>query len=1171
MSRIVKGRRVSAGTSAALLAIALVCFGRVGGEAHATDALPYSRGFLVTGNYVVGGVDLTDHDHPADENGLSTGTVRIAGCPPSSPHGDCVPADSDIVAAYLYWETITTTADPTQARGVRFRGQELLLNDVVGVKASSQPLLGSTASCWSSGSPLMMIGFRADVLRFLPIRMDADNKPTGKRLVTDADLTAHGLPLHTVTLPTRGGNQIPESAGASLVVVYRHASQPLRKIVLYDGLHIQPSLSATMTQTLQGFYKSSSSKSAKITHILASGQPNKNERIFFSNGTVAQISDYNPLASGSSSQRGWGNLTYNVSNLMNPGNNSAGGFGETASTSVSHAPGGGYDCLAWSAVVFSTAVSDRDRDGLPDGLEDSAAGLKDPRSAAFPTGEPLPNLSQMGASSSRKDLFVEINAMRTLTAKMHGSAGAPYDGAASPPVITKDVPAHSHMPTPEVLKLVGDGLVANGITPHFDVGNITDYHGLGIVGHKGWVDDYTSLAADHYLVPTPLAQGGEVVDERACNPSIATCQFPAFPGTVSWKVGLQLYRDAPVGNEGEELASFTPPPDWSGRRRFDRNRKGLFHYVFYAHYRGRPRSDLPCLDTSTDPDTAVPFPNESSCSGDGIIDNPDFRVPSSASGVADLPGGNAMITLGFWDEHVGTPFVRASTTFHELGHNFNLWHGGLPAVWGNKALNTSTLIEPNCKPGYPSSMSYLFQVHGLYDDNDEIHLDFSGTAHDNIGEASSPSDLALDPLPTPLYRTAWFAPAKSALANSLGASAARRYCNGGLFDANAPAPLMARVSNDFSADPIDWNGDGIINAADRAQDVNFDNALSTTLFGYDDWANIRLDQISAGRNAVKFQGGDFLDFGSGDFLDFGSGDFLDFGSGDFLDFGSGDFLDFGSGAIFEESSGDFIDFGSGDFIDFGSGDFLDFGSGDFLDFGSGSERQELDFETAKALGRGAPYALKACVIGTPGCVPAEPFTPLYHRIDLRWQAPPLGDVFLYHVSRKRGDARSSFPYVAPQPSSTSAFTAFVDVEQLPNDILFTYRVRAEFQDGTPRELSAFSRPVTVRAINNPPIAVADNYTTRKNQRLVVAAAGVLVNDTDPDSPPSILRAVKVKGPSCGTLVLNADGSFTYTPQTGFTGTDTFTYLANNGVWSADPAVPISRNSNVVTVTIRVTK
>ena len=49
-------------------------------------------------------------------------------------------------------------------------------------------------------------------------------------------------------------------------------------------------------------------------------------------------------------------------------------------------------------------------------------------------------------------------------------------------------------------------------------------------------------------------------------------------------------------------------------------------------------------------------------------------------------------------------------------------------------------------------------------------------------------------------------------------------------------------------------------------------------------------------------------------------------------------------------------------------------------------------------------------------------------------------------------------------------------------------------------------------------------------------------------------------------MLNPNGSFTYTPN-GFVGTTSFTYVVNNGPWSGDPGVPLSLNSNPVTVTI----
>jgi hypothetical protein len=90
-----------------------------------------------------------------------------------------------------------------------------------------------------------------------------------------------------------------------------------------------------------------------------------------------------------------------------------------------------------------------------------------------------------------------------------------------------------------------------------------------------------------------------------------------------------------------------------------------------------------------------------------------------------------------------------------------------------------------------------------------------------------------------------------------------------------------------------------------------------------------------------------------------------------------------------------------------------------------------------------------------------------------------------------------------------------------------------------------------------PVANDDGYSTPFNTALTVAAPGVLANDTDPSSLP--LTTALATNPTHGTLSLNANGGFTYTPTTGFSGTDSFTYRANNGVG----------NSNLATVTIAV--
>ena len=68
---------------------------------------------------------------------------------------------------------------------------------------------------------------------------------------------------------------------------------------------------------------------------------------------------------------------------------------------------------------------------------------------------------------------------------------------------------------------------------------------------------------------------------------------------------------------------------------------------------------------------------------------------------------------------------------------------------------------------------------------------------------------------------------------------------------------------------------------------------------------------------------------------------------------------------------------------------------------------------------------------------------------------------------------------------------------------------------------------------------------------------VLQNDTDADGDP--LSAALVAGPQNGTLTFNADGSFVYTPNCNYTGTDAFQYKLNDG----------TADSNVATVSINV--
>ena len=111
-------------------------------------------------------------------------------------------------------------------------------------------------------------------------------------------------------------------------------------------------------------------------------------------------------------------------------------------------------------------------------------------------------------------------------------------------------------------------------------------------------------------------------------------------------------------------------------------------------------------------------------------------------------------------------------------------------------------------------------------------------------------------------------------------------------------------------------------------------------------------------------------------------------------------------------------------------------------------------------------------------------------------------------------------------------------------------------DGTGQSEVA-SVTINVTPVSDQPIAAGDAYVTDEEVALTIAAPGILANDSDADG--DALTAQLISGPANGTLAMNADGSFTYTPNAGFSGTDTFSYAASDG----------ALNSSAATVTINV--
>jgi hypothetical protein len=79
-------------------------------------------------------------------------------------------------------------------------------------------------------------------------------------------------------------------------------------------------------------------------------------------------------------------------------------------------------------------------------------------------------------------------------------------------------------------------------------------------------------------------------------------------------------------------------------------------------------------------------------------------------------------------------------------------------------------------------------------------------------------------------------------------------------------------------------------------------------------------------------------------------------------------------------------------------------------------------------------------------------------------------------------------------------------------------------------------------LNAPPVAGADAFTGQAN---VAVTGNVLTNDTDPDGGTLSVTAQNL-ATAHGTVVLNTDGSFVYTPASGFSGADSFAYTVSDG-------------------------
>jgi len=131
---------------------------------------------------------------------------------------------------------------------------------------------------------------------------------------------------------------------------------------------------------------------------------------------------------------------------------------------------------------------------------------------------------------------------------------------------------------------------------------------------------------------------------------------------------------------------------------------------------------------------------------------------------------------------------------------------------------------------------------------------------------------------------------------------------------------------------------------------------------------------------------------------------------------------------------------------------------------------------------------------------------------------------------------------------------YISSENSSGTDTFTYQL----SDGVNQSAEVVVQ-INITVSNDAPVATADSYGVSFDQALTVdAVSGVLANDIDKDN--TQLTVSVVTDVQNGTLDLSADGSFTYTPTSGFTGTDTFTYQVSDGEATSDVEVSLVVNS-----------
>ncbi|WP_146591644.1 Ig-like domain-containing protein [Puniceibacterium confluentis] len=183
--------------------------------------------------------------------------------------------------------------------------------------------------------------------------------------------------------------------------------------------------------------------------------------------------------------------------------------------------------------------------------------------------------------------------------------------------------------------------------------------------------------------------------------------------------------------------------------------------------------------------------------------------------------------------------------------------------------------------------------------------------------------------------------------------------------------------------------------------------------------------------------------------------------------------------------------------------------------------------------------------------------------DLFGPADPATFSFEDNVTVLAYDAAGNPVPVSLTPASTAAVsgntaigTSITDFDEPAGSVLVEIagpisRIEVIYENGGDQSQGALISDIQFSTVdaengNNPPVAVDDEVSTDVDADVVVDALG---NDSDPDG--DTLTITGNTAPANGGVTNNGDGTFTYTPNAGFTGTDTFEYTVSDPAGATD--------------------